>query len=352
MDIIFFKKKTYGNSLSQYTNVIVLIALALIPVFYICGQILIKNYSNFSSGLKNNELNNTSGQIITIQAHELNGTPDKPVSKCSGGMCSIDYGSFVLNGIPQNFDEFVQTGGTSGGSDKLAELVMQIAEQLEKNGDSAGAAEFRNLANISHFIADLQKQTEQMAQSCQSETDPVSCFNSKLQAKPSVLLPDNISSLLPDYDPADREHTSMLNILSLHTVLGNARNESIEAPWVLGPETKNKYAAFKANIIYDSIKNNSKFSDTLKGVATELYKQIDSLAINLYVQTQAYSNSNGAYRYQSYNPVDGKTSEIIEVTSSNGMNDIIKPQYNKNTNLRAILLCASGYNKDSGNDCK
>ncbi|MEW5820777.1 MAG: hypothetical protein AB1782_11340, partial [Cyanobacteriota bacterium] len=349
-----------GNSLSQYTNVIVLIALALIPVFYICGQLLIKNFSNFSSGLtpKNvstNSTANNSGTVLTIKPNDLNGTPDKPVSKCSGGKCSIDYGSFVLNGIPQNFNEFVQTGGTSGGLDELASMLMQIAEQYKEIGDTEGYEDFKKFANLVHIQADMVRFAEDAIKSGASSRDDFETFFK--QPSTNYKVPDELSKTISDLlytqnSPFDWFFRNNCLIDSARFDIKNNSNLSDIAPKL--PYNANNNIAYAIVDIFDSIQNKTnKYPEGLRNLTQELYLNINDLTHSsthqFYYST---STSNDLFQVPVIDPITGEfTSETESYSKTTDFNELLHPQYSLNEDITGSIICTAGKNTAEARSC-
>ncbi|MEW5819991.1 MAG: hypothetical protein AB1782_07345 [Cyanobacteriota bacterium] len=346
-----FKRNGNGNSLSQYTNVIVLIALALIPVFYVCGQLIIKNFSNFSSGLtpKNvstNSTANNSGTVLTIKPNDLNGTPDKPVSKCSGGKCSIDYGSFVLNGIPQNFNEFVQTGGTSGGIDELADMIMQIAEHLKEIGDLDGYEEFKAFSNFAHIQADIVRLSEKQIQSNPDQTAFNDFYTTNGLLK-DYKLPDELASELPNFSTNHAYFTILLDNCNI----GESRNRKITNPDTYSNNYVNK-AADSMIYLYDRIQNNTtKYPESIRNLAQELYLTLDDITTEAIAHIGAGANADPNWSCSfSYDPITGNKITPHPATTAD-LNAFLHPQYSLNEDITGSLICTAGKNTAEARSC-
>jgi Flp pilus assembly pilin Flp len=154
--------KLKGSTINQYAIIITIVALALIPVFIILGKTLSDTFNYYKETLSGKQatsanakpsttssspLNKASGNpavvsnplpaVTNTQPTSIPSTPppafDSPVNvkqQCKNGVCTLDFGDFVLNGIPQDFGSYIQTGGTSGGFDKIAASLQQIADSL------------------------------------------------------------------------------------------------------------------------------------------------------------------------------------------------------------------------------
>src|SRR3989339_1673680 len=118
------KRLNEGNALAQYGIIILLIALSCFAVYALLGQNIVKALSGFSNMYKASEqavlFKNSSGEITSYQPGDLNGSKNAPVTECNGDSCIIDYGDFILSGIPANFsDESI----SSRGNDDLTKVM-------------------------------------------------------------------------------------------------------------------------------------------------------------------------------------------------------------------------------------
>ncbi|MEW5820582.1 MAG: hypothetical protein AB1782_10360 [Cyanobacteriota bacterium] len=163
-------KKYSGSGLSQYSIIIALVALALVPVFFILGKSLFRHFEYFYNTIKqkdsfvsnsltteqnsstipvntqnntiptvnnnvplsnntttstspNNVQNTSSNTTVYQEPYEF---VENPKVNCSGSNCTLDFGNFTLKGVPSDFGEFIQSAGTSGATDKIATLIEQI----------------------------------------------------------------------------------------------------------------------------------------------------------------------------------------------------------------------------------
>lgn len=298
--------------------------------------------------------NNLSGSNQLVPG-SLGGTPEKPVQQCSNNNCALDFGEFILTGVPEGFGELVQTTGSSGGIESIFSLMDQIAAQLEQNGDTEGAKEYRDLANLGHFQADLTKEVEELVKSnyCSVYYNASGCFKS-LSNKEFLYTsatPDSIAEYLPDR-PSTIGGWMGITAESLYSVPAKALYEK------LSPDstTYNKYAANKTRYpayamvdLFNSIMNNDKYSDTLKGVTTKLYQNSNDLLFNnsvVVLSAAGYTNS-----LPKYDPITGNSlGTVSDYTAS--FNEIIAPKTSLNTDIKSALVCVIGKNHDNGSECK
>lgn len=177
-----------GASIAQYGIIITLIALAVVPLFFLFGQNIVKSFAFFSECL-NNQPNsiasttppptstpvNTSapetsqpptritppGPYAISAAGSLGGTRTNPVRACTNGMCQVDYGTFILNGIPDNFSEFVETSGPAAGTDTILstlDSIIQAADSGKINLTPETLEAVRNLAEKGHLLASGERE--------------------------------------------------------------------------------------------------------------------------------------------------------------------------------------------------
>lgn len=132
-------KNNKGSALFQYAIIIGLIALTLVPVFLMFGNNIKEAFTSYSASFDaNNKIIDENYKLthpFNIKPGELGGSADNPIRKCVNETCAIDYGNLVLNGIPENFSELVQTSGGNGGTEEVLDLLSQLAQQLEENPD-------------------------------------------------------------------------------------------------------------------------------------------------------------------------------------------------------------------------
>lgn len=310
------KRKSLGSALVDYVIPTAVVGLVVgTGIYYLASEGKILNFTAASGNMNvkvsdnmaivgykaptNNDLWNP------MVAGSLGGTEDTPISSCNAGNCTIDYGDFLLNGIPEDFSEFIQVNGTSGGTDKLLSLLGQMADQLEKDGDLAGAEEFRDLANLGEFIANTQKDIENDAKNCNTSSensiDAVICFQSTISDPIAPPLPDNISHLLTTYNNSGTENDSSF-ITS--NITGDAKSKK-----EYNPDTfdllKTEHPAYAMVEIFDSINSNPNYSPTMKKVAEEVYRDLDTLSLEFRVGVANYTYPPSTAMLMDFDPVTG-----------------------------------------------
>lgn len=299
-----------GNAIAQYGIIIALVALALIPVLYSLGGTIVQQFTNFSQGFGNSEVANNGGGGSSND--NPGGTKDpkdlgKPILdpndddnsnsgnvdiSCKKDSCTIDFGGYQLTGIPENFGEYIESSGSSGGTDKVVALLEQIAASPELSPDQKNLVE--QLANKGHSLANIEKIIEQQAQILSDEgTEPDSNFEQ-------------------DGEVLDMRLTEFGNLLT--SVLSSLNND---------PEAK--------------------------ALVNTLSAQIVSLATDMNLAHQVAINSCTEEGACSSNVMQGATVETEPYTNS--LDDILNPEASSVSDLDSALICATGHGDDTGIEC-
>ena len=347
-------KSSSGSVLSQYGIIIALIALAIIPVFFLMGQIINNNFKGFNTlytDMNDQASNNSTSTPInqsfpTITdlnslAGSLKGTPENPAKDCVNGFCTLDYGEFALQGIPDNFTEIIESTGTSAGTNTLALLLDQMIAQMEGNVDEINLQEIKKLSNMGHLIADYERYVEDFAKQCDNTADPKACmgdflYNGTANYTPPDKLINQLSNLNLDFSNPG-------NILEVGGGMDNYVNDI--NTFNTNIDSQLCYAFVDQ---YNTVMNNSAFTDAQKNIVKELYWQIGSMATEL----DNIIWSSGSSNYLSDNYIDPLTLEQYSYDiSAFEPNDIYTPSYSNTSDLDSALICAAGYHSDSGLQC-
>jgi Flp pilus assembly pilin Flp len=172
--------KTHGQNISEMVIILVLIGIVGILALTVLGGNIKTMFSGAKSGLDSYNAEspilkaagyNNSGNTIAldVKAGDYGGTPDNPVQKCDGDNCNIDFGTFTLNNVPEDFNKYIESAGSAGGTDKLVALMKQIAAQLEATGNFEDAERIKRLASLGHNIALTERVTEQLIVDCNND---------------------------------------------------------------------------------------------------------------------------------------------------------------------------------------
>lgn len=348
-------RKIKGQNITEFAIIVSLVVIVCIVILTLLGGQInklfdlswmkVENFKPFGVSYDKN-----TGKALTTGP--LGGTPQQPVAKCNAGSCDIDYGDMVLTGIPENFGSFVESSGTSGGTEKLISLLEQIATDLENKGDSAGAQEFRDLANLSHFSAQMQRDIDQKAESCASTGNPMGCMQSYLVSQSAASsVPANISSLIPGFYTGE-----YLCNVSAFASLGYQRNGA-EVRWPnSGYENRSTQNAASIKIL-DRILDapDTKYSQNLKNITTALMQNIDNLAVRqqgMVSGIEAPHNFAANEFSKQYDIITGQPTGSITYTTPAQLEDLYHPSTAQGTDLTSILTCVAGKNFDSGRACK
>ena len=150
----FMRLRYCGSSIAQYSIIIVLIAIALVPIFLSVGNNLVGILEKY---------NINYGQVTTQMNANLSNIDDiNDVTRgevevtCSGTECTIQAGNITINGIPDDFASIVETTGVSSSTDVLASILEQVADQLDKFNLTAEAEDIQQLANLGHKLAQAE----------------------------------------------------------------------------------------------------------------------------------------------------------------------------------------------------
>lgn len=173
--------KHKGNALFQYVIILALVGLALTPVFMSVGEKIVDILQEYTTVFEANNVaikGNTAPIVSTIPSQltitSLTSTNNSIAvnDTCLGGSCTIQFGDMMLQGIPEDFNEFVETAGASGGTDSIASILYDIGKQLEESGQITQSEEVKKLASIAHNISVIESEMEDMVHSCNQTSDP------------------------------------------------------------------------------------------------------------------------------------------------------------------------------------
>lgn len=349
--------KNKGSNLIEYAIPLALIAIVVgLGLHSFISSGAIKNYliNSSSNTMTFKDKNSTSTAApkdtaalpINLSGGSLGGTLENPVKQCDSDSCTIDYGEYILNNIPIDYGGFVESHGISGGTDLLASLVEQIATQLEDKGDLDGAKDFRDLANLSHFVADMQQTLEEAIATCTAK----GCVDSVISKSTTLNPTAEVSGLLTSYDPNISEISNLLQM----TRIDLARYDLDSNPST-DPATSPALAMVK---LFDKINADPDYSDTVKSLTQELFVNINDLAYDLYgniaiasTDTKTLLPDSTGNKVTQYDPLTGDsiTAESFTVTT---LDDILHPDTSSGTDLNALLICATGGSLDDGSSCE
>lgn len=340
-------KKNKGQNLSETAILLGVIALVCIASYTLLGNNVNELFKYSSTKfqeykpfpfLSNGNNGGNPGSGLTTPGQWNGGVGNPPVSKCINGVCDIDFGDYILTGIPENFADFTASNGSSGGNDKIYALSIQLANQLESKGDGAGAQDLRDFANLAKYMGSLQKILEDQAKSCTSNSDPAHCLALELanDSGINVSVPSELSHI---FHPIP-EISSISGQLFL-TELGESRNFKNTLPDYFSP-SNNPRDGFVA--MYDKIVNNPKYANTsLTGIVKELYLNVGDINSNFYDYMNHINNDFGfgSFDRTKADPLTGVFTTEPETKTMTTLDQLIHPDITANKNLTGALTCAS-----------
>lgn len=265
-------------------------------------------------------------------------------SECTNGLCKLDLGSIVLTGIPENFNDFIETAGASGGSDKVSELLSQIAQQLEAEGLTKEAEEIKKLASIGHNIAMMQKSIEELVVSCNNDPTCIENAGTKLVPKPDgydeTYFPYDSSSKYKDFGGS----TNIGGIKNLQMYDSAVYNEML---------SRDKLSAEFVDTL-DSINTNNSIPQDIKNVIKELAWDIGVIGEDFQNNVEFMA----AEWFDSYSLLSPSTfydpitlQERVEPIPQDAISNFNNYTASKITHFDSALICVSGENTDSGTKC-
>lgn len=345
-----------GQNLIEFLLILALVVIVCIFAISTLGHSVFAQYSNSSVKVKGFQPFGKPYQTETsLKTDTSNVTNPDPQEQIADATPSIDLGPYILTGIPSDLNDFIETQGTSGGSDLFAGLFEQIADQLKENGDSDGYSEFKQLAELTRMMADMQKQDEQAAKTCQETTgnlsgsDAHSCFQTYYNSNQAPQLRDTLNDVLTSYNTDAENHDIMV-----YNDLGLARHSKI-TDTAQYESLKTTYPSFGLIDTYDSIMSNSKYSDELKSITTKIYQNLSDITTNHSVYSGNYGFGIWDLPTINYDPITGENRTAIDfgwdTFNTEGLSEIINPSTSSELNLAAALLCTSSNNYLNGNDC-
>lgn len=172
-------------------------------------------------------VNPSSTSANTPAPGDLGGSQNDPQIRCQNNLCTIDFGDYILTGIPENFRDYFESSASSGGTDLLADLLKQIADNA--NVDEATKKLLQDLANNGHGLAGIERDLETFSRNCASTAGYgsacVSSIDLFIQQSEAInngsekgnfntILGQINQSLQNSTDPEDINTLAVVNILS------------------------------------------------------------------------------------------------------------------------------------------
>lgn len=281
--------------------------------------------------------------LININGGDLNGTPNAPVKECKDSFCVIDFGTYALSGVPENFNTFVETSGAAGGTEKMSDLLIQIAQSLQGQETSKNTVkDIMVLATIGHNIASVQRSFEKMLDDCNWDD---ACINNVKNNFDNTIMqkPEGYDERFFKFPP----NTSLLDIT--HSIaIGNIKYDLNNNSSILQSNLNKGHIGTTYINTYEKLMSSNELDDQTKGIIQELYWDIGVVSEDI---------SNVMLRTFAKGNMGVITTDPI--TGIKGPSDLpVRPQdfytsYNasKITNFDSALICASGNFQNTGNSC-
>lgn len=326
-------RKIKGADLAEYAIPLALVAIvAGLGLFYISSNGSILNFASKSSNMEVDtgaqkgiiNSNKQASLILNPAPGSLNGTLDDPKTQCNNGVCVIDYGQYILTNIPQNFNDFIQTSGSSGGVKRMVDNLRQMAKGLEEQSLFDLSNEITALANLGHNIALIMEEYEKIYNLCAGDTVCISSYDNQPFPKPVGYMDD----VFPF--PTGATYSEMLDSGSFGAVIN-------------GTNTSPLAQAFVAQ--YNTIANNNSVKDSVKGVIEELSWNIGTVGQDFQYNYLALTGETAKY----YDPITGKI--VTPTVYSDPVDNWANYNASKITNYNSSLICAAGYGTSTFTVC-
>ncbi|MEW5821747.1 MAG: hypothetical protein AB1782_16250 [Cyanobacteriota bacterium] len=354
---MFNSGRSKGSNIVEYVIPMAVIGLTVgLSLFYMYSSGSLKKFvlggsdSQMDSVTSEVTMNKNYGEnnlpMITVTGGSLGGTSDKPVKICNDGKCNIDFGSFALSGIPENFNEFIETAGTAGGTEKISELLYQIAKQLQDEGKIEESKQVMVLATTGHNIGAVEKFFENKVNSCNANE---ACLN--------ALRDFNYQTITHIDGFDDRFYKFPSNIEALYLndagVLGVSRQKKIEDLATF----QQRVDAGRLNYLYvdqfDKVMGLSGITNEIKGVISELTWSIGIMGEDFENNLEYIYTPESGENDKLFDPLTGELITNPHRTTSFSENLDMFNNYNASriTNFNSALICSAGSFADTGTRC-
>lgn len=347
-------RKFSGSALVDYAIPTLLIGIvAGLGFTYMHSNGLITNFMAASSNMKidgskaivgNNPLSTSTTTSTTTSS---TATPDSPVIVCVAGTCTIDFGDFKLNDVPEDFASYIASNGSSVGTDKLMELLEQLAIQLNDPATPEDeGAPFRIMAELGHFIARNEESLE---------NDIKANGDLDMDRVNAIDVPASIASLLTglSLDCSSSTATSGCSMADnyskvMSNTFGDVLTTKTSMPAFYADSVKNNpmYAFYDK---FEEVMNSPDYPDSAKKIAQEVLLSLDDITFNFQGQTSTLNNNL-------ISPITHKdpiTGDVIASGITYTLNDadLTNPQSSFYTDLDSAILCTAGKDIDTGVAC-
>lgn len=346
------KKKNSGVSLFQYIIIISLIGLGVFIAYSTMGDLIKNIFSSYNSGYDsmNKSITNNLPPEPPITPGSLGGTAALPVKKCDAQGCDIDFGDFVLNGIPEDFGTFINSSGAAGGTEQLSDLLEQLATQMDDPATSEDEGiSFREMANLGHLIGGIQKTFETNAESCVSDANPAGCYFNKTSYSvnlPNIPFDSGLSTVIPGFTSSQNYSFYDGEIL---TSISMGRQAKVQnGAWFNTEKASNP--AFALVDKFDQIMNDPNVSANQKAVTEQIYRSLANISEEQLINRENVIGHTPNFNYR-IDSMSGADLQSINYSYAGALNDITHLQASSTTNVGSAIVCATGSNSDTGQNC-
>lgn len=322
-----------GSNLVEYVIPLVLVAMVVgLGLYYGVANGSILGFASRSGNMSvdsNSQTgvldpNDNSSPILNPAPGSLKGSLNNPQTQCHNGVCVIDYGSYILTNIPQDFNDFIQTSGSSGGVKRMVDNLRQMANDLEDQSMFDLSNEITQLANLGHNIALIMQEFENIYNTCAGDTVCISSYDNLPFPVPAGYMEEAFPF------PVGATYSEMLDSGSFGAVIN-------------GTNTSPLAQAFVSQ--YNSISGNSTVDDAVKGVIQELSWNIGTVGQDFQYNYLALTGGTASY----FDPITGQAStpsafpDTADTWSTYNASNI--------TNYNSSLICAAGYGTSTFTSC-
>lgn len=233
---------------------------------------------------------------------------------CTGDDCSLKLGDITLKNLPDNFNEYIKTAGSSGGTKTVSDLLNQYASGLEiKDLPPETIDSVKNLANLGHSMANYQQSIETKIKNCNGNS---TCEKSA----------------------ASNIDRSIINV-------GEAIRASMYDTKTFEKNLSNR-VAYQFVDEMNKINNDPNLSQSDINVIKELVWDIGVIGEDFQNNAAVITGTKGnAF----YDPLTGE--ESWNEVKTNATENFLNYGASKITHFDSALICASNKNEDSGTQC-
>lgn len=271
-------------------------------------------------------------------------TPTNTTDSVYAGGSEIDFGTFKLNGIPENYAEFIETTGAAGTTEMLGGLLSQIADQLEADGLTTESNLIKDLANASYEAGALEKLVENELKNC-PPNDLKNCWYNNIRDK-KISVPPGYSA-----DFTEKYNNKYFNNINQDIELAEKVNDSYDAlQGCIDSYDMKCVFAQKLKLVKDS----GNLDDSTKGVITQLAYNVAAIGEEMQAKIAVIEGAHGAANIADFFNGGQTTSELWQYLEDDGTysyEDFQKHAYSSKTELNAGLICSAGNYNDLGTKC-